>query len=206
VSLPLAGCLPRATVTLDGAELDEYQGERLDSVTSLPDNSIRGPQRIAREDVRLDVTGLVEHPLSFTLDEVLARQQYSKVITLNCVEGWSATLLWEGVLLDDLFQLAGVKSGAVNVIFHALDTYTSSLTLDFVRQNKILLAHQLNGVPLPAERGFPFQVVAEDKWGYKWAKWVKKIELSDNAGYRGFWESSGYSPKGDLKESPRGNQ
>jgi DMSO/TMAO reductase YedYZ molybdopterin-dependent catalytic subunit len=49
--------------------------------------------------------------------------------------------------------------------------------------------------------GFPFQLAAEDKWGYKWIKWVTKIELSNNPDYRGFWESRGYSNQGDIDKS-----
>jgi DMSO/TMAO reductase YedYZ molybdopterin-dependent catalytic subunit len=51
---------------------------------------------------------------------------------------------------------------------------------------------------MPPERGYPFAVVAEDKWGYKWAKWVVEIELSNNSDYKGHWESNGYSKAGDL--------
>ena len=53
-------------------------------------------------------------------------------------------------------------------------------------------------VELPPERGFPFEVVAESKWGYKWVKWVTKIELSGDPNYRGYWESRGYNNDGDL--------
>jgi DMSO/TMAO reductase YedYZ molybdopterin-dependent catalytic subunit len=67
--------------------------------------------------------------------------------------------------------------------------------------NDILMAYKMNGVTLPPERGFPFELVAESKWGYKWIKWVTKIELSDDEDYRGFWESRGYSNSGDLDES-----
>ena len=48
---------------------------------------------------------------------------------------------------------------------------------------------------------FPFQLVAESKWGYKWIKWITMIELSDDSGYRGYWESKGFSNTGDLNES-----
>ena len=40
--------------------------------------------------------------------------------------------------------------------------------------------------------GYPFQLVAEDKWGYKWIKWIVKIELTDDPSYRGYWEQRGY--------------
>jgi DMSO/TMAO reductase YedYZ molybdopterin-dependent catalytic subunit len=68
------------------------------------------------------------------------------------------------------------------------------------------MAYKMNGVDLPAERGFPFQLVAEDKWGYKWAKWITEIELSDDEGFRGYWESRGYSRTGDLERGPRGEE
>jgi len=64
-----------------------------------------------------------------------------------------------------------------------------------------MIAHRVNGATLPPERGFPFQLVAESKWGYKWIKWITRIELSQDANYRGFWESRGYSNDADLDES-----
>jgi len=63
-----------------------------------------------------------------------------------------------------------------------------------------MLAYKMNGLYLPPERGFPFELVAESKWGYKWIKWIIEIELSDDTEYRGFWESGGYSNSGNLDE------
>jgi DMSO/TMAO reductase YedYZ molybdopterin-dependent catalytic subunit len=57
----------------------------------------------------------------------------------------------------------------------------------------------MNGAPLLPERGFPLQVVAESKWGYKWVKWVTQIELSPDPNYRGYWEQRGYSNNGELE-------
>ncbi|TRZ50143.1 hypothetical protein D4Q80_00830 [bacterium] len=56
----------------------------------------------------------------------------------------------------------------------------------------------MNKITLPPERGFPLQLVAESKWGYKWIKWITEIELSDDINYRGFWESREYSNDADL--------
>ncbi len=183
---------------LEAVEIREYQGEDLSSIDSFRENSIAGPQNVSLEDYELKVTGLVETPLALAYEQVLDREQYSKVVTLYCVEGWDATILWEGVLLEDLLAEAGVQDDAVIAIFHAADGYTSSLTLDYIRENRILLAHKMNGVTLPPERGFPFQVVAESKWGYKWVKWVTEIELFADADYQGFWEARGYNNDGDL--------
>jgi DMSO/TMAO reductase YedYZ molybdopterin-dependent catalytic subunit len=56
----------------------------------------------------------------------------------------------------------------------------------------------MNGVILPPERGFPFQLVAESKYGYKWIKWVTTIEISSDANFRGYWESRGFSNEANL--------
>ena len=40
--------------------------------------------------------------------------------------------------------------------------------------------------------------MAQDKWGYKWIKWVTKMEVSNDDSFRGFWEKRGYNQKGDL--------
>jgi len=58
----------------------------------------------------------------------------------------------------------------------------------------------MNEITVPPERGFPFELVAESKWGYKWIKWITAIELSDDVDYRGYWEKRGYSNAADLDE------
>jgi DMSO/TMAO reductase YedYZ molybdopterin-dependent catalytic subunit len=84
------------------------------------------------------------------------------------------------------------------VIFYAYDGYTTSLPLDYIFNNNILMAYKMNEIAIPPERGFPFQLVSESKWGYKWIKWITEIELSDDISYRGFWESRGYSNTADT--------
>ena len=163
------------------------------------ENSIKGPQQVDIESYQLKVNGLVEIPNSYTYDEVIERHQsYRKVVTLNCVEGWSATILWEGILVKDLITASNPLPNAKVVIFHAYDGYTASFPIDYIMNNDIIMAYKMNDITLPPERGFPFQLVAESKWGYKWIKWITKIELSDDVNYRGYWESRGYSNTADL--------
>ncbi len=196
--LLVSGCVQQ-TVELEGAEITEYEGEDLSSVNDFRENSIRGPQHIDKESYRLEITGLVDEPKSFTYDEVIeGRHLYSKVVTLDCVEGWSAKILWEGVMVRDLIAEAGPTESANTVIFHAYDGYTTSFPIEYIMDGEIIMAYKMNGVALPPERGFPFQLVAESKWGYKWIKWITKIELSDDEDYQGYWESRGYSDSGDL--------
>jgi len=70
--------------------------------------------------------------------------------------------------------------------------------------NQILLGYRLNDIPLSVDRGYPFQLLAEDKWGYKWIRWVSEIEASRDHKFRGYWENRGYSQQGDLKSPPSG--
>ena len=190
------------TTELEAVEIREYEGENLSSINAFIENSIKGPQHVDISDYRLKITGLVENPQSYTYDEVIGNHQnYSKVVTLDCVEGWSVKLLWEGVLVKDLLLEAVPLPEATVVIFHAHDGYTTSVPLDYIIDNDILMAYKMNGVTLPPERGFPFELVAESKWGYKWIKWITEIELSDDESYQGYWESRGYSDSGDLDKS-----
>jgi DMSO/TMAO reductase YedYZ molybdopterin-dependent catalytic subunit len=55
---------------------------------------------------------------------------------------------------------------------------------------------------MPPERGYPFTLVADGKWDYKWIRWIEKIELSDDSSYQGYWEIRGLSNTGDLNSSP----
>jgi len=181
-------------------EIKEYQGQRLDSFERAYDNSIRGPQQVDLKTYRLKIGGLVEEPIELTYEQVLALPQEKRLITLYCVEGWNEKLLYEGVRLADLLTLARPKEGVKTVIFQAVDGYTSSLEYGFVKEKDPLLAFRINGRVLDEKRGFPFQVVATDKLGYKWVRWLERIELS-NEDYQGYWESRGYDNQADVKPS-----
>jgi DMSO/TMAO reductase YedYZ molybdopterin-dependent catalytic subunit len=201
--LGIAGCSTdqgaQEPVPLEPVEIREYEGEQLSSINDFRENSIKGPQQVDIESYNLKISGLVSEPQTFTYDKVVGEyQSYEKVVTLDCVEGWSVKILWEGVLVRDLIMEAGPQPETKVVIFHAYDGYTTSLPIDYIIDNDILMAYKMNGVTLPPERGFPFELVAESKWGYKWIKWITEIELSSDLNYRGFWESRGYSNSADL--------
>lgn len=180
-------------------EIKEYKGARLDPSVGPRDNSISGIQYVDIATYRLKLGGLSEKPQEFKYEAVLKLPAYERKITLHCVEGWDATILWKGVLLKDLMDLSGIKPEANTVIFHAVDGYTTSLPLKDIVEKELILAYNANGIPLPPEMGYPFIVVAEDKMGYKWARWVNEIELSDNPNYEGYWEQRGYSNEADVE-------
>lgn len=179
-------------------EIKDYQGKTLSPAVGPRDNSILGVQHIDIQTYRLKFTGLVSNKVSLTYDEVLAKDKYQRLITLYCVEGWNARILWEGVLLEDLIRLTGPNPEATTVIFHSSDGYTTSLPYSTIKEKQIILAYNANGIALPPEMGYPFIVVAESKYGYKWARWVTEIEFSSDSGYKGYWESRGYSNTGNL--------
>ena len=184
-------------------ELREYQGTRLDPAVGPRDNSIGGVQHIDEKNVQLTIDGLVNQPQNFSYADAIALASEERLVPLDCVEGWSATILWKGVPMQTLLDAADVKPEATIVIFHALDGYTTSLPLREIREKNQILAYNANGIALPPEMGFPFIFVAEDKWGYKWARWVNRIELSSDEAYQGYWESNGYSNEGNLDEPSR---
>lgn len=183
---------------LTKTEVTEYEGKDLSSLTDFRENSIKGPQYINTDVYTLTIDGLVEQPNSLTYDEVLDNQKYTKVVTLHCVEGWSVDILWEGILLADLFEAVDIQESADTVIFHSEDGYSTALPLQTIMDRQLMIAYKMNGVVLPPERGFPFQLVAEDKLGYKWIKWITRIELSDDANYKGYWEQRGFDNEADV--------
>jgi DMSO/TMAO reductase YedYZ molybdopterin-dependent catalytic subunit len=185
---------------LEPAEIDEYQGEKLTSRASLRDNSIAGPQYPDYGSYRLVISGLVEKRLSLSYEEVLALPKAEKLITLNCVEGWNATMLWTGTLLSGLLDAAGADPAADTLVFVCLDGYETTMETSHARERNILLAWATNGLPLGPENGAPFQIAAEEKWGYKWAKWVREIRVLREPGYQGYWEKRGFSVGGSIGE------
>ena len=171
---------------LDTVEVRDYQGQKLSSVNDFVENSIKGPQYINITDYRLEVTGMVQNPRNYTYQDVIDHSNYEKVVELFCVDGWDVTILWKGILVYDLINETQPLPGSDVVIFHAYDGYSTSFPLEYLRDNHILLANKMNNATLPPERGYPFQLVAESKWGYKWIKWVTEIEISNNTDYKGY--------------------
>lgn len=184
-------------------EMREYNGAKLDPAIGPGDNSIKGVQQVDVKSYTLTIDGLVQTQKQYKYDDVTAMPSQTKLVTIHCVEGWDATILWKGVLMADLLNTATVKPEAKTVIFHAVDGYTTSLPLQEILDGKLMLAWNANGLPLPPEMGYPFIFVAEDKWGYKWARWVNRIELSSDTNYKGYWESNGYSNDGNITPGPQ---
>jgi DMSO/TMAO reductase YedYZ molybdopterin-dependent catalytic subunit len=205
LALLVSACKPTLVTTNTGeVEATEFAGKKLTPISQQGNNALAGTQEIARESYRLVVDGLVEKPLSLSYADLGNFPQVSRAIELPCVEGWNFMAKWSGPTLADILNEAKVKPGAAILIFHSADVKSgySSLDLSYIRDKNIMLGLKLNDITLPAERGFPFQVVAEGKYGYKWSKWVTRIEVSGDSNFRGYWEDYGYNNNADANGPP----
>jgi DMSO/TMAO reductase YedYZ molybdopterin-dependent catalytic subunit len=207
LSFPISACSRTTYATVPGeVEATEFQGVQLTPIKDQNNNALKGTQIIDKDTYTLTIDGLVDHPLTLSYADLQAYPQISQLMDLNCVEGWKFTAKWTGPALSALFADAGVQPGAVIAIFYTADVpegYTS-LDISYINDNNIIIALKDNDITLTPDRGFPFQVVAKSKFGYKWAKWVTRIELSSNTNFRGYWESNGYNNNADIN-GPAGN-
>lgn len=202
VLILVSGCISKQDIG-NSTETLEYNGIKLTPIREQGNNAIKGTQFIDKDAYRLKIDGMVDRRVNLTYDQITSYPPVSKVLALNCVEGWSFTAKWTGVPLKTLLNITGIKENATSVIFYSTDGYSTSHDLDYLIDNNIILAYKLNDITLPPDRGFPFQLVAENKYGYKWAKWINHIELV-NTSYEGYWESRGYNNKGDFGGPPFG--
>ena len=184
--------------TLPEVEAKEFQGLELTPLSQQRSTEISGTQYLDRNSYRLSVTGLVENNLNYSYDDLLTLPAYTEVVYMLCVEGWGYTAKWTGFRLIDLLDIAGLKSNATYIVFRCSDGYTTGLPLSYLRGNQTLIAYGINDVTLPPEHGFPARLVAVNKYGYKWAKWITTIEVGDKV-VQGYWESWGYSNDGDIR-------
>jgi DMSO/TMAO reductase YedYZ molybdopterin-dependent catalytic subunit len=175
--------------------------------TSMPASRLY--QQLLDEDFdnwKLNVGGLVERPMEFSLDELQALPARTQITRHDCVEGWSVIGKWTGVPLHRVLALVGPLPAARYVVFHCADpmdgsdkdsTYYESIDFDDAYHPQTILAYELNGEPLPVENGAPLRLRVERQLGYKHAKYLMSMELVsrlDNIreGKGGYWEDQGY--------------
>lgn len=151
---------------------------------------------------RLVVDGMVDTPLELSFADLLALERLDVDVDFHCVEGWSIyDVPWNGVHLSTLLQQVGVRSEATHLTFHTMGgKYNESLPLDVAIEPRTLLALGVDGRTLPLERGFPLRLVVPRLYGYKSAKYIERIELTDEP-VLGYWEQRGYGYDAEVAES-----
>ncbi|RAK09422.1 molybdopterin-dependent oxidoreductase-like protein [Halanaerobium saccharolyticum] len=184
---------------IEEVEINEYQGEKLGAIEDFRENSIKGIQEIDIDEYRLLIDGLVAEDKEYSYSELQEKNHIKKLVTLNCVTGWSVKALWEGIPLVEILDELNISEEANTLIFYAPDGYSTSLPISYIQENNIIIADKVNDVQLPPRQGFPFQLVAEQKYGYKWIRWIERIEISSNSDYEGYWESRGYSNSAEIE-------
>ncbi|MCD6028364.1 MAG: oxidoreductase molybdopterin binding protein [Thermomicrobiales bacterium] len=146
---------------------------------------------------QLTIGGMVETPLSFSYDDIMARATTQNITTLSCISNelngdLAGTAEWTGFPLRELLEEAGVNPDAVDIVFRAADGYDDSIPLAQAMHPTTLLVTGMNGEPLPPDHGFPARLIVPPIYGMKNVKWVEQIEAVDHD-YQGFWQTRGWS-------------
>jgi DMSO/TMAO reductase YedYZ molybdopterin-dependent catalytic subunit len=209
-SLKLTGVtrpkIPAGTeVGLDGIAPWETPASRFYRIdTSL------APPAIPPADWSLRIHGMVDHEMTLTYDDLLARQRTEAWVTLNCVSNTVGGYLisnawWSGVRLKDLLDEAGVQSGADALKQTSDDGWTCGTPISAVTDGRdAMLAIAMNGQPLPIDHGFPVRTIVPGLYGYVSAcKWLRDIEVTTFGSFTAYWTERGWSAKGPVKLASR---
>jgi DMSO/TMAO reductase YedYZ molybdopterin-dependent catalytic subunit len=188
-------------------ESDIRQGQRPNGSTDPAGAAYRQMAKTAFRDYRLTVTGMVDAPQSLTLADLTALPGRTQITRHDCVEGWSCIAKWQGAPLGSVLNLAKPKLTARYVVFHCFDAIERSLSGEVLYYESIdlvdayhpqtILAYAMNGAPLPVANGAPLRLRVERQLGYKMAKYVHTIELTDSfaglgSGKGSYWADRGY--------------
>jgi DMSO/TMAO reductase YedYZ molybdopterin-dependent catalytic subunit len=146
----------------------------------------------------LPITGLVERPLQLTLDEIRSRyQKRDQFVTLSCISGrvgtdLIGTTLWSGASFQEILADAGVKPEAKYLFITSGDGFYESLSLELINSDeRIMLAYDWDGLPIPVDHGFPLRIYIPDRFGMKQPKWITAIEVVDEY-VEGYWVERGW--------------
>jgi DMSO/TMAO reductase YedYZ molybdopterin-dependent catalytic subunit len=176
-------------------------GQKL--VTNWPVLDLGVQPDVKPENWRLRVTGLVEKPTVWTLDQFKALPLFADVSDIHCVTTWSRyDNHWQGVSARTILDIVKPKPEVQHVIFHAYDGYTTNVKLNVFADPNVLLAWAWENKPLAREHGGPVRVIIPDWYFWKSAKWVTRIEFAAED-RRGFWETRGYHNEADPWKEER---
>lgn len=153
---------------------------------------------------RIKLSGKVKSEKNFRLEEIKNFPEVtSQMLDFHCVTGWSKLgIKWTGIKFKDLIEKAGVESSGEEVMFHALDGYTTDLPLEVCLRDDVMIAWGYEGKEIPPKHGGPARVVIETKYAYKGAKWLTEIEILESH-EKGYWEKRGYSDTADPWKEDR---
>ena len=136
--------------------------------------------------------------MELTFDDLLARPQVERYITLSCVSNpvggdLVGNALWQGVLLKDILDEAGLQTGAEQLASKSIDGWTCGTPVEVIMDGRdAMLAVAMNGEPLPALHGYPVRMVVPGLFGYVSAtKWVTEMTPHPVGGLRRLLDPAG---------------
>ena len=149
----------------------------------------------------------VGNPMQITYDELLAMPAIEEYVTLTCISNpiggdLISNALWKGVPLKLILDEAKLAEGTERIAFYAHDGYFDSFPLDIARRDEVIVAYNMNGVPLPDGHGFPARIIVPGLYGMENVKWLDRIEPVD-AGFRGYWQRRGWQDTAVIKTMSR---
>ncbi len=153
---------------------------------------------------RLKITGMIEKPLSLTLDELQRYEPMHQFITLSCISNpvggdLIGTTRWTGVSLKSLLPDLGLKPHATHLKISSADGFFETLPLETIEADeRVMLAYAWDGVPLLEDHGFPLRVYIPDVHGMKQPKWIESIEAMDHW-EPGYWVVRGWDKVAKMK-------
>ena len=153
----------------------------------------------------LPVTGLVDNPVTFTLDDLRTRYEArNEFVTLSCISNrvggpLIGTTYWTGASLQDILADVIPRSDARYLLITCGDGFYETVDLDLINSDKrIMLAYNWDGNPIPFDHGFPLRIWLPDRFGMKQPKWITGIEVIGN--YEpGYWVGRGWSKEALVK-------
>ncbi len=141
----------------------------------------------------LKVSGDVERPGDYTLAQVQALPRVRQNARHICVEGWDAIGRFGGARISDFLKLAGANPRAKFLAFECADDYYESLDMPAAMHPQSLLCYEMYDQPLTREHGAPLRLHVPTKIGYKQAKYLTSLRVTDVLPRVGYWEDQGYS-------------
>jgi DMSO/TMAO reductase YedYZ molybdopterin-dependent catalytic subunit len=185
----------------DGAAFPFQPGAGTDGIVAGWEENTVDPQNLAEilAQWTLAVGGMVSRPLTLGFADVLALQRQDQSTDFHCVEGWSVLdVPWNGVKLSRVLDRAGADPAATYLTFgSAGGIYSESLPVSVAREERTLLGYGVGGSTLPLAHGFPLRLVVPRLLGYKNAKYLTRIEVTDQP-MTGYWEALGYPYAGEV--------
>lgn len=147
---------------------------------------------------RLEVTGLVKNPQTYTIERFKSLPSVTQETTLMCISngldaGLMSNAVWRGVPMHELLEAASLLPEAARVRLYGVDNYTDTFSLGKAMEATTIIAYEMNGQRLPDRHGFPVRAIVPGYFGEKNVKWLTRIELT-GPGSKGFYETQGWGP------------